>query len=241
MWARWSAWGIWAVVAASAVTWGLRFWVAPRPVPAHAAPVDMQRSAQGDVARLLGAGPVAASAATAAAPPPAPGSDRIKLVGLVAAARDDAPRRHGLALLALDGKPPRTYRVGAAIDDQWVLQSVDQRGVAIGPAGGAAAVVLEMPALPAAAVGTLPAPGAEPAAAPGRPPIVPAVPRIPPPPMAVPLPVPGAVPGAIPGADDDQGAVPPPGPSALGGTLPGAVRLPPDRMLRRGGVPPEPD
>jgi general secretion pathway protein C len=45
--------------------------------------------------------------------------------------------------------------VGAPVDGGWVLQAVSQRSASLGPAGGVAAVQLELPALPPAATGTL--------------------------------------------------------------------------------------
>jgi general secretion pathway protein C len=58
-------------------------------------------------------------------------------------------------LIAVDGKPPKAFVVGAQLDGDLVLQSVSLRTASIGPAQGAASVRLELPALPAAATGTL--------------------------------------------------------------------------------------
>lgn len=234
------SWLIWALVGASVVTWGLRFAVRPLPVPAQAAPVDLQRAAQGDVARLLGAGAAAPAPVPAVVVAPAPGSDRIKLIGLMAPAHEGARAAQGLALLALDGQPPRTYRVGASIDGAWVLQAVDRRSVSIGPPGAPAAVVLEMPALPVAATGVLPRPGA-PAATPAgaAPPATPvAVPQVMAPPPVVPQPngEDGLRPMPPPGtAGQDGNAFPAEGitPQSIDDGAANAVRMPPDRLQRR--------
>jgi general secretion pathway protein C len=146
--ARWFSFVIWAAVAASAAAWALRLLVPSPAAPLHASTVDMAPSARGDLTRLFGvdAAPVAAVAA-------APADSRFRLIGVA------APRAtgEGLALIAVDGKPPRAYRVGAAVDGDTVLQEVRARGATLGTRGGPAMVTLEIPPLPAAATGTLPA------------------------------------------------------------------------------------
>ena len=146
--ARWFSFVIWAAVAASAAAWALRLLVPSRAAPLHASTVDMAPSARGDLTRLFGvdAVPVAAVAA-------APADSRFRLIG-VAAPRSTG---EGLALIAVDGKPPRAYRVGASVDGDTVLQAVRARGATLGLRGGPAMVTLEIPPLPAAATGTLPA------------------------------------------------------------------------------------
>jgi general secretion pathway protein C len=170
--ARWFSFVIWAAVAATAAAWGLRLLVPSRAAPLHASTVDMAPSARGDLTRLFGvdAAPVAAAA-------PAPADSRFRLIGVA------APRAtgEGLALIAVDGKPPRAYRVGAAVDGDTVLQEVRARGASLGLRGGPAVIKLEIPPLPAAATGALPLPsgGALPAGPAGLPP--PAMPQAQPP------------------------------------------------------------
>lgn len=175
--ARWFAFVIWAVVAASAAAWALRLFVPARPAPLHASTVDTAVSARGDLTRLFGAEP---SQAQAQAVPPA--DSRFRLIG-VAAPRSTG---EGLALIAVDGKPARAFRIGASVDGDTVLQAVRQRGASLGPRGGAATVSLEIPPLPAAATGTLPGSGGvgAPAVAPSSlqpPPGLPALPEATPP------------------------------------------------------------
>ena len=65
------------------------------------------------------------------------------LVGIVANAKNS-----GAALISLDGKPARPYRVGAKVDDGLVLKSVAPRRamLASGP-DAPESVTLELPAL----------------------------------------------------------------------------------------------
>jgi len=171
--ARWFSFVIWAAVAASAAAWVLRLAVPARPAPAHATTVDTAASARADLSRLFGVDVVPSTA------PPEPAvvvnSSRFKLVG-VAAARSPRGAREGVALIAVDGKPARAFRVGAVVDGDAVLQEVRARGASLGPRGGAAAISLEIPALPPPATGSLPmpAPGGMPALQ--TPPMQPAAP-----------------------------------------------------------------
>ena len=77
------------------------------------------------------------------------------MIGVVAP-RPGERAAGGLALIAVDGKPPRPYRVGARLDRNLVLQSVAPRSAAIGPAEGATAVKLDLPPPQTAATGNLP-------------------------------------------------------------------------------------
>jgi general secretion pathway protein C len=152
--ARLIAFVIWAAVAASAVFWLLRL-VASSPVaPAHTVAVAAANAPRGDLARVLGAPPVAAaSSGVAVAAEPALAS-RFKLLG-VAAPRQGGDRT-GIALIAVDGKPARGFKVGAAVDGEIVLQSVHPRGAALGARGAGTQVTLELPPLPAAATSARP-------------------------------------------------------------------------------------
>jgi general secretion pathway protein C len=146
--ARWTAWIVWAALAASLVFWGLRLSGRSAPVPAHAETVVMGQAVQGDVLRLFAA-TRAASQPMAAAPEAAA---RFKVLGVAAPSGRSSL---GWALLSIDGQPPRAVAVGAAVDAGWILQSVTQSRVEIGPKGGAAAVALDLALPPPAATGTL--------------------------------------------------------------------------------------
>ena len=146
---------IWAAVAASLAYWGLRWLAQPTAVPANATSVSLDNAARGDLRKLL-TGPRTADPAQ---PDPNAASvlaGRIKLLGVVAPRAEGD--KGGLALLSVDGKPPRAVRAGSAVDGDMVLLAVSQRGAEIGPAAGPAAVKLDLPLLPAAATGALPPP-----------------------------------------------------------------------------------
>jgi general secretion pathway protein C len=169
---------VWALVAASAVFWGLRLFVHAPAAPAHTLPVaGGATTAGGDPVRVLGAAPVesAASRPVAAAPEL---SARFKLLGVMApkaGERAGSTAKQGLALIAMDGKPARAYAVGARLDGDLVLKSVSLRTATIGSTQGAAAAVLEVPALLAPATGTLPAAPSMATPSPLPPPAVPQV------------------------------------------------------------------
>jgi general secretion pathway protein C len=98
-----------------------------------------------------------------------------------------------VALIAVDGKPARAFRVGATVDGETVLRSVQQRGVTLAAGGAAAPLVLELPPLPPPATGVpVSAAAASPPAVPGT--SVPPRPMPPAPPGAVPVTAPGTMP-----------------------------------------------
>ena len=160
MFARLSAFVIWSLVAATAVFWLLRLSASPPPVPPYAVAVGNAVAVRGDLSRLFGAPLRAPSLAQAT--PEAP--SRFKLVGVMAPRSGTAQAEvgHGLALIAVDGKPAKPYAVGARLDSDLVLQSVGLRTASLGPAQGARSVLLELPALPAPNSGVLPPGGVAP-------------------------------------------------------------------------------
>jgi general secretion pathway protein C len=165
--ARLVAFVIWAAVAASAVFWVLRLSASSPAAPAHTVAVAATTAPRGDLTRVLGAPPAAAGPVTVTEPALA---SRFKLIG-VAAPREGGDRT-GLALIAVDGKPARGFKVGAAIEGDLVLQSVTQRSAALGAPGAATAVKLELPPLPPPATSNRPPTGLpSPVFAPGGPPI----------------------------------------------------------------------
>lgn len=129
---------LWTLGAASCVYWGLR--IAPRaPAAGVAAPARAPVPADpAAIARLLGASPVSAAPEAA---PMASLASRFNLLGVVA-----KPSRSGAALIAVDGKPARPFRVGSVVDGALVLQSVQgRRAVLAASAGGPAVLTLELP------------------------------------------------------------------------------------------------
>ena len=138
---RWAVRGttlvLWVLAAGSSVYWGLK--IAPAASSA-AVPAPMRLPVPTDpaaMARLLGANPVAASPAAATVSL----ASRFSLLGVVA-----ARSRRGAALIAVDGKPPRPFRVGSAIDDGLLLQSVQGRSAVLAATvRGPAVLTLELP------------------------------------------------------------------------------------------------
>jgi general secretion pathway protein C len=149
---RWWTFVTWALVAASAVFWGLKLFVKPAPLASSTTVAVNGPPARGDLTRLLGVDAPPPVAATAAEPPP---DARFQLVGVLAA-QPRAAAREGVALIAVDGKPAKAYRVGAAVEGQMVLKSVAARGASLGPRDGAAQVNLSLAPLPPPATGMLP-------------------------------------------------------------------------------------
>ena len=128
---------LWALAAGSAAWWGFRLvGSSPSPVPPPAAMATGAAVDSEAVARVLGA------VAVESGPPPAAAS-RFALLGVVAGRASQ-----GAALISVDGKPGRPYRVGSKIEEGVFLQAVEPRRVRLAPAAGAdASMVLEMPPL----------------------------------------------------------------------------------------------
>ena len=155
---------VWALVAACAVFWALR--LSAGASSGGGAPVARSAPVAGDAAvlgQLLGA--VATKAE--AAPVVAPLGSRFAVSGVIAQDR----RRYGpsgLAVIAIDGKPARIFRVGDRVEEGSVLQSVGTRSVVLASDMKApAALTLALPGpLPAKPRGNAPAPAAAPMALP---------------------------------------------------------------------------
>jgi len=159
---------IWALVAVSAVFWLTRLLARADAAPAHAVTVSANTAvAAADLSRLLGS---TRTASLDAAPEP-PVDARYKLIGVVAPKSAAAA---GLALIAVDNKPPRPVSLGGVVDGSLVLLAVNHRRAELGPAGGAATVRLELPAVPEPNRSVRSATGPAPAVSP--PPPLPAIP-----------------------------------------------------------------
>jgi len=132
---------IWAIVAGTAVFWLTRLLSRADAAPPHAVTVSGNASvSSADLSRLFGSTRVA----DASAPEP-PADTRYKLIGVVAPRSAAAA---ALALIAVDNKPPRPVSLGGVVDGSLVLLAVNHRRAELGPAGGAATVRLELPAVP---------------------------------------------------------------------------------------------
>lgn len=121
---------LWAVVAFSATSWVLRG--SSNDMASSLSTPEEERTLEADAtatARSLGlvaAGLVAAPAL----------ASRFQLVGVIAG----GPTQ-GAALIAVDGKPAKPFRVGAPVAEGLVLQSVQGRRVTLGAGGDAAATL----------------------------------------------------------------------------------------------------
>jgi general secretion pathway protein C len=208
--ARLLAFVVWAAVAASAMFWILRMTGAGMAAPSQTASVAAADVPRGDWARLFPMNVQTAASAPVVVQDAAAAS-RFKLVGVA------APR---WASISVDNKPPRSVALGATVDGDWVVQTIQAKEVAIGPRGDAPVFTLSLAGLPPPATGTLPMAGAaSPGVAPppgnspliGRPPLM-APPAVSPTPMA--LPPDAMAPGAVLSPPKPGDAVPVPDPSA---------------------------
>lgn len=140
---------VWLLAGASAVAWGLALSAQGKPVPAGATLAQAGAPVTADWSKLLGNAPVAAQVATAA-----PAADaRFKLIGVVA---PRSGQRGGLALLSIDGKPPRALGVGREVEPGGLkVLSIQHREVGLGQ-GDAVSVRLSLPVLPEATRGVPP-------------------------------------------------------------------------------------
>ena len=158
---------VWAAVAASAVYWGLKFVIRATPAPAHADASASKTPLPQDLTRLVDvdrpAKPVAAAVAMDE-------RSRFQLVGVVVPHSAQVVGQ-GVALIAIDGRPARPYKVGAVVDGGFVLQAVHSNGALIGSRDGTVAVSLVLPDLQSSATeGPTPVTSSDVAGAPVPPP-----------------------------------------------------------------------
>lgn len=129
---------VWALAASSLGFWGLRLSAntSVAPLKAEVTQVKFDPLA---LASILGANSAQALQAT----PQVSLSSRFSLQGVVAGAPNG-----GAALIAVDGKPARPYRIGSQLEDGVMLQSTNGRQVILSATtNGPALVTLEMPRL----------------------------------------------------------------------------------------------
>ncbi|WP_394757366.1 type II secretion system protein N [Rhodoferax sp.] len=138
-WLRIATFTLAALAAASATYWVLK-WQATVPPSLTAAVVytappaaDPQR-----VARLLGGGQTSVSSKTVSS-----AASHFKLSGVLANRANSS-----YALISVDGKPAKPYRVGAQVNDDLVLHSVAPRSASLATSLDApVSVTLELPQL----------------------------------------------------------------------------------------------
>ncbi len=138
-WTRIATFLVAGLTSASIAWWGLTLNTpsAGLPLVDSRPPPQIDASALG---RALGAGTMSATQDTT----PTPVAITIQLLGVVAS---EAGQGH--ALMAVGGAPAKTYKVGSAVSDGLVLQSVSARSANLGPTlAGPASQTLELPPLP---------------------------------------------------------------------------------------------
>jgi general secretion pathway protein C len=135
---RGATFALWALAAGSAAYWGLKLSSAAPVVSAPvAAPRQVGPADPVAMARLLGSSP----AAVAAPPPVVALASRFQLLGVAAGERSGG----GAAVISIDGKPAKPYRVGSTLEEGIVLQSVRGRQAVLASRDGQPVVTLEVP------------------------------------------------------------------------------------------------
>lgn len=126
---------VWAAVAYTAVGWVLRDSPTSEPASSVAsAPTSTQDIDTAAVARVLGAQPQAAVAAPTIA-------SRLQLVGVL-----NGNASTGVALISVDGKTAKPFRVGKTVTDGLVVQSTQAKRVSLGASvEGPATLSLDLP------------------------------------------------------------------------------------------------
>ena len=127
---------VWAVVAYSAVVFALQ-WGGGVPVDAVVAGSEQKQVLPEvdalAVSKALGAAPVQSASASMAS--------RFVLVGVM----DGGPTQ-GVALISVDGKPAKPYRLGQTVTDGFVVLATGPKKAELGPQlGAASSLVLELP------------------------------------------------------------------------------------------------
>jgi general secretion pathway protein C len=140
---RGATFALWLLAAASAAYWGLKLGTGPAliaPPPAGGRVATAVDPAA--IARLLGGtAPLPGASAPA---PVATLASRFNLIGVAAGASSGG----GAAVISVDGKPARPYRVGSIVEEGLILQSVQaRRAVLAAQPTGPAVLTLELPAL----------------------------------------------------------------------------------------------
>jgi len=145
---QWSSTGRWgarlgAFSVALLLGGSLTYWTLHWPQQAMggsaasaAASAELPPADAATIASLLGAGAAPAAAA------PIVVVSRMNLLGVLARAGGS-----GSAVIAIDGKPPKTFAVGSVVDEGLVLHSVGVRKAMLAPSASAPVTqTLEMPA-----------------------------------------------------------------------------------------------
>ncbi len=132
---------VWVLAAGSATWWGMKHLqtgngaagtATVAPTLAQASPADLQR--------VLGRNQVAAGGNVVAQPRPVDPATRFALQGVVAGRGNS-----GVALLSIEGKAARPYRVGSEVEDGLKLAKVAAREATLEGTKGGPSFTLELP------------------------------------------------------------------------------------------------
>ena len=149
---RFVTFGVWALVGGSAMLLALRLLPTPLTAPPGVQALAPEAPPPASLTRLFGQ-------AAAEAPPPvaAPSDGRFRLLGVVAPREAGLQTAQGVALLSVDGGPPKAFRVGQVVEGGLRLLAVEAGAAGLGQ-NGVISVQLQLQAPPAAATGSLPPP-----------------------------------------------------------------------------------
>ena len=121
---------VWTALGLSALAWGLALWpsdsqpLAVSVASVEAAPMPVLQAS--DIAKVLGASSAAPASSTVDA---APAAVRMSLLGVAMAGKANA-----IAVISLDGQPPKPFHVGATVSPGLVLQAVTSTQALLGAA-----------------------------------------------------------------------------------------------------------
>jgi len=148
--ARLAAFLLWALAAMSASFWFTQVSGTSRhSTSATTLTPDTPSVQTADLARVFGPATMATATLPGAPNPVVDAAARLRLIGVVA-----SRAQAGVALISVDGQPPRPYRVGSALEGGWKLQKVSTRSATLIPSdSGAAPVTIELAPLPGALTG----------------------------------------------------------------------------------------
>ena len=125
---------VWTLVAMSVAWWSLKFVGAQGPTLIATTPsAPAVGSEQADLTKVFGSSN-SSSTALAAIPAAINPATRFSLIGVVANRASS-----GVALISVDGKAARPYRVGSPIEDTYELKSVAARSAVVQEAKAAGA------------------------------------------------------------------------------------------------------
>lgn len=120
---------VWAALGLSGVAWGLALWPNDgQPMAASVASTEVAKPSlaqAADIAKVLGASSPVPSTPVAAAP----ADLRMSLLGVAMAGKGNA-----IAVISLDGQPPKPFHIGATVSEGLVLQAVTATQALLGAA-----------------------------------------------------------------------------------------------------------